>query len=211
MQRSQKPLFTILSFLGFCIVLLMVDNQINETKAKCSHKPVAEVTRVSESGTPSIGGSFALIDQAGKQRQDTDFRGKYMLVYFGYSYCPDICPAALSAITESLNQLGTKAEQVQPIFITLDPERDNVAQLATYTQNFHPRLVALTGSADQIKQATTAYRVYATKAASDGTTTEYLLDHSSIIYLMDRQGRFVAHFNHATPPAEISAKLRQLI
>ncbi len=162
------------------------------------------------SGTAQIGGRFALNDHNGILKKDIDYRGKYMLVYFGYSFCPDICPQALVAMTEALNQVGKKAKEVVPIFVTVDPKRDTAAQLAIYRQNFHPSLVTLTGTKTQVKQAMQVYRVYAAKAKPDGTTADYLMDHSSIIYLMDRQGRFISHFNHATDPKKIAETIKEL-
>ncbi len=172
---------------------------------------VAQVTDKPASGQAKIGGFFSLKDHQGVQRRDTDFRGKYMLVYFGYTFCPDICPTALIAMTEALNQLGSKSKEVTPLFITVDPERDTQEQLALYHQNYHPQLVMLTGSKQAVEQAKKSYRVYAAKAKPDVTTSDYLMDHSSIIYLMDRQGRFVAHFNHATSPDEIANRLKSLL
>ena len=170
----------------------------------------AKVTDRPTTGTAKIGGRFALKDHAGILKKDTEYRGKYMLVYFGYSFCPDICPQALVAMTEALNQVGKKANQIVPIFITVDPKRDTSAQLALYRQNFHPSLVTLTGSKEQVTQAMKAYRVYAAIAKPDGTTADYLMDHSSIIYLMDRQGRFISHFNHATDPKKIAEAIKKL-
>ncbi|MEN8236510.1 MAG: SCO family protein [Pseudomonadota bacterium] len=171
---------------------------------------VAQVINKPTTGLAKIGGRFFLKDHKGALRKDTDFRGKYMLVYFGYSFCPDICPQALFSMTEALGQLGKKAGEIVPIFITVDPHRDTQIQLDTYRQNFHPNLVTLTGTSAQVKQAMKSYRVYAAKVKPDGTLADYLVDHSSIIYLMDRQGRFISHFNHATPPEEISAMLKTL-
>lgn len=170
---------------------------------------VAAVSHESESGMPSIGGSFKLTDQNGNSRKDTDFRGKYMLVYFGYTFCPDICPTALYNISEALTLLGHKASKIQPIFITIDPERDTVEQLKLYKTNFDKRFVMLTGSVADIADIAKAYRVYYKKAKPDGTSTEYLVDHSSIVYVMDRQGVFVTHFDHQTPAEDIVRILTQ--
>jgi cytochrome oxidase Cu insertion factor (SCO1/SenC/PrrC family) len=162
-------------------------------------------------GTPKIGGSFNLVDHQGHPRTEAEFRGRYMLVYFGYSFCPDICPAALSAMSEAVIILGKDGDQIQPLFITVDPQRDTIENLALYVQNFHPRLIGLTGTPAQINQAKSAYRVYAAKVTPDGTATEYLVDHSSIIYLMDRQGRLIAHFNHTTPADDIVKKIKEVL
>ncbi len=155
-----------------------------------------------------IGGPFALTDQYGRTRTDADFRGKLMLVYFGYTFCPDACPTALNAITVALNQLGPAARQVVPIFVTIDPERDNVKQMKLYASNFHPSLVALTGPPDAIAKAAKEYRVYYAKEKAEDTTAGYLMDHTSVIYLMDRKGQYLAHFTRPDPAA-IDAELRK--
>lgn len=167
-------------------------------------EPVAVVREIN-AGSPSseLGGPFSLVDQDGVSKTDVDFKGKYMLVYFGYSFCPDVCPTGLYAMTEALNALGPQADEIQPLFITVDPERDTPRHLKTYLKNYHPKMIALTGSKEQVTAAKKAYKVYAAKAEPDGTSTDYLMDHSSVIYVMDRQGRFVTHFNHATPVEEM--------
>jgi protein SCO1/2 len=153
-----------------------------------------------------IGGPFALTDQNGVLRRSEEFRGKLMLVYFGYTFCPDACPTALQDMSQALDQLGAKAEDVQPIFITIDPERDTVAQMKLYASNFHPRLLALTGTPEQIAAAARAYRVFYQKEKG-GSATEYLMDHSGFIYLMGRDGRYVSHFRPGTKPAEMAAAI----
>lgn len=168
---------------------------------------IAQVTHQKGTGRPKIGGPFELIDDQGQAKSDADYKGKLMLIYFGYSYCPDICPTALYNITRALEQLGDKAKNITPLFITVDPGRDTVKQLALYKQNFHPNFIMLTGSEEQVKKAAKAYRVYYAKAKPDGTSTDYLIDHSSIVYLMDRQGRYLANFNHETPPDVMVAKI----
>jgi protein SCO1/2 len=149
-------------------------------------------------GTALIGGPFALVDQNGNRRRDSDFRGSFMLIYFGYSFCPDVCTTALNDMSQALDRVGPAAQKVQPIFITIDPARDTAAQLKDYATNFHPRLVALTGSPEAIAGAAKAYRVYFAKSKETANQPEYLMDHSSIIFLMDRDGRYLTHFTHAT-------------
>jgi len=160
-------------------------------------------------GTADIGGAFDLTDQAGQRRTDAEFRGRYMLVYFGYTFCPDICPTTLATMTEALDRLGEKAAAVQPIFITVDPARDTVAVLRDYAPHFHERLVALTGTAEQIAAAAKAYRVYVSVPAEAGE--DYLVDHSGFLYLMDREGRYAAHFRHAVTPEELAAAIARII
>ena len=155
-----------------------------------------------------IGGPFTLTDQNGVVRQDADFRGKLMLVYFGYVYCPDICPTTLAAMSQALDQLGPEADQVQPIFITVDPERDTQAKMKLYAANFHPRLLALTGNADAIGQAERDYHVYAKKVIEPGNA-DYLMDHSSFIYLMDRNGKLAALIAPGADPAAMAAAIRR--
>jgi len=163
------------------------------------------------SGIAKIGGPFTLVDQTGAVRTEKDFRGKLMLIYFGYSYCPDVCPTALQIMSVALQTLGAKAKAVTPIFITIDPERDTVKHLREYVKNFDPRMVGLTGSAEQIKQAAKVYRVYYHKAepAQGNAPDEYLMDHSSVVYLMDREGRYLTHFTHQTPSETIAAAIRE--
>jgi cytochrome oxidase Cu insertion factor (SCO1/SenC/PrrC family) len=192
-------------------VLMWVGKTFLHYTATPSNSSLAEITDKGSTGLPHIGGSFSLIDHHGNLRTDADFKGKYMVIYFGYSFCPDICPAALSNITEALNQLGGKAEQIYPLFVTIDPQRDTVEHLARYISIFHPRFIALTGTSEEIEKAKKAYRVYGNKVKAQQETTDYVMDHSSIVYVMDRQGRFVAHFNHTTPPDEIVRIMNTLI
>ena len=162
-------------------------------------------------GAAAIGGKFELVDQNGQVRTDAEFRGKLMLIYFGYAFCPDACPTALQAMTVAINRLGPAGEGVVPLFITVDPERDTTEQLKRYAENFHPRLVALTGSAEQVAAAATAYRVYYAKQKDPNVTGGYLMDHTSIIYLMGRDGRYLSHFTHATSPEAMAAEIQKYL
>ncbi|MFM7347297.1 MAG: SCO family protein [Tagaea sp.] len=158
----------------------------------------------------SIGGPFELVDQTGAARRDAEFRGRYMLIYFGFTYCPDACPTALLAMAEALDRIGPSADRIQPIFISVDPERDTPEQLAGYVAAVDPRLVGLTGSPAQIASAARAYRVFYRKAAP-ASTTEYLVDHTSLVYLMGPDGRFLAHFSHETSPDRMAETLRRIV
>jgi protein SCO1/2 len=149
-----------------------------------------------------IGGPFALTDHTGKSRTDADFRGKLMLVYFGFSFCPDICPTDLMAIGQAIDDLGPAGQGVQSLFVTVDPERDTAAHLAEYVPFFHPRLLGLTGDAAHIRDAARAYRVYYAKVVTDGAA-EYTIDHSGFIYLMDRDGKYLGFFPPGTPAARM--------
>lgn len=164
-------------------------------------------------GVATIGGPFELIDQAGQTRRDSDFRGRYLLVYFGYTFCPDVCPTSLQAMSQSLDVLAEqapdRAESVVPLFITVDPARDDVATLAAYAPHFHERLVALTGSEEQVAAVAGDYRVYYAKAGTG--TADYLMDHSSFVYLMDPEGRYLTHFSHTSTAEEIAEGLAKAL
>jgi protein SCO1 len=162
-------------------------------------------------GKASVGGPFALTDHTGKPVTDADFRGKYMLVSFGFTFCPDVCPAALQLMAAAIDQLGTKGQRVTPLFITIDPERDTAEQLARYVPSFHPRMVGLTGTSAQIAAVAKAYRVYYQKTKDERSSAPYTMDHSTIIYLMDPAGEFVSHFTHATPLATLVANLSKVL
>jgi protein SCO1/2 len=148
---------------------------------------------VNHGGTASlVGGPFTLEDGNGKQVTDRDFRGKYMLVYFGYTFCPDVCPTTLNGVTEALEQLGKKAERLQPIFITVDPVRDTPEVMKRYTAAFSPRLIGLTGTPDQIAKVAQEYRVYYAAHRTGPGPNDFTVDHSSILYLVGPDGKFIA-------------------
>ena len=157
-----------------------------------------------------IGGPFELVDQHGQPVTDKTFRSKYLLVYFGYGYCPDVCPTELANIGAALDILGPKAETVKPLFITVDPERDTPAFLSDYVANFHPRLTGLTGTPEQIKAVAKAYKVYYAKADRPGEG-EYLMDHTSFVYLMGPDGRFLSLFRGQTDPKTIAETITRFM
>src|SRR5579883_2565419 len=157
---------------------------------------------------PGIGGPFRLTDQDGKVRTDQDFRGKVMLVEFGYTFCPDICPLGLQLFADVLDKLGPDAAKVQPIFITVDPARDTPAQLRGYVDHFSPKIVGLTGSEQDIAAVAKEYRVYYKLGADHATNPNYSVDHSAILYLMGRDGKFLTHFTHETPVDKVVGTIR---
>jgi cytochrome oxidase Cu insertion factor (SCO1/SenC/PrrC family) len=164
-------------------------------------------------GQAQVGGPFRLTDQSGAVRTDRDFRGRYQLIYFGYSFCPDVCPTTLAVMGQALEKLGSEGKRVTPIFITIDPERDTPRILADYMKAFGPQFVGLTGSADQIKQVEKEYRVYAQKKPIDPAHPDrgYGMDHSSVIYLMGPDGRLVSFYDEAISPDDLAKDLRQEI
>jgi protein SCO1/2 len=160
----------------------------------------------------AIGGPFSLIDHTGRAVTEKDFAGKLLLVYFGYTYCPDLCPTALTAMTQAIGFLDTDSRLVVPLFITLDPARDTPEQMKMYVGHFHPRLVGLTGTAEQVGAAARAYQIHFVRLpGKDGDDEDYLIDHTAIIYLMGRDGRFRAHFTLETPAAAIAARIRETL
>jgi len=159
---------------------------------------------------PQIGGSFLLVNQDGETVSEADFMGKYMLVYFGFTYCPDVCPTSLTVIEDALGLLGDEAEHITPVFITVDPERDNPEALKLYVEHFHPRQVGLTGSVAQIKAVAKAYKVYFSKSG-DGYDDDYLLDHSSITYLMSPEGKFITHFSNGVEASTMAEKITEIL
>ena len=157
----------------------------------------------------AIGGPFQLIDQNGKPVSDVELKGKWQLVFFGYTHCPDTCPTALNEISLALDQLGKKRQDVEVVFITVDPDRDTPDVLKSYVQSFDAPIIALTGSPEAIKQAAKAYRVfYAKHPRPDG---DYDMDHSAVIYVMNPEGRFTATFTPDSTADAIAQRLQKLI
>ena len=160
-------------------------------------------------GRGSVGGPFTLTDQTGRQRSDAEFRGKLMIVYFGYTYCPDVCPTDLMAITQTLDALGPAAEDVQPVFITIDPERDSKV-LADYVSAFHHSLVGLTGSPEEIRNVADAYKAFYVKV-QDERSREYSIDHAGVIYLLGRNGEYLGFMPPQTNPDRLTEVLRKYL
>ena len=164
----------------------------------------------SGSGNVKIGGSFNLVDQTGKAVTDTDFHGKYMLVYFGYTFCPDVCPTSLSLIAGALDMLSPEQlDNVVPVFITVDPERDTPEVVGVYVEHFHERLVGLSGTSEQIKDIARKYKAYYAKVGDD--PEDYTVDHSSITYLMGPDGAYAAHFGHNTPSEQMAKRMADFL
>lgn len=168
---------------------------------------------VATSGKALVGGPFTLVDQHGKTVSDKDFRGRYMLVFFGFTHCPDICPAELQVMAAALDELGPKAEKVVPIFITLDPERDTPEVTGNYVKNFGKNFVGLSGSTEAIAEAAKAYRVAFSKFEYKGQDSNYgySIDHSALVYLMSPGGEYVTHFPYGTPAQKMSETLRRYL
>jgi protein SCO1 len=196
MDRTTRPLVIVAAFAGSLVVglalMLWFAGGVRSVTA-----PAA------------IGGPFQLTDQAGRTVTDKNMQGHPSLVFFGYTHCPDVCPTSLFEMSEVLRAMGKDADRVNAYFISVDPERDTTATIKDYLSSFDPHLEGLTGNPEQVAKALSAYRVYAKKAPlKDG---DYTMDHTALIYLMDRDGRFVAPFNLKRSPEEAAADLRRYL
>jgi protein SCO1/2 len=158
--------------------------------------------------TAAIGGPFQLVDQDGRPVSDQDLKGHPFLVFFGFTHCPDVCPTTLFEVSEVLRALGPDADKVNALFVTVDPERDTPDKLKDYLASFDPHLRGLTGQSPAIDGIAKAYRVYVKKVPQENG---YTMDHTAIVYLMDKDGRFVAPFSLKRRPADAAADLRRYL
>jgi protein SCO1/2 len=154
-----------------------------------------------------IGGPFTLTDHTGRLRSDKEFRGKLLLIYFGYTFCPDICPTDLMTISQAVDALGKAGEAVQPIFITIDPERDTIERLGEYVSSFHPRLIGLTGAPEDIRKVALAYKAYYAKK-ENGRGEDYAIDHTGVTYLVGSKGQYLGFVPPQTTPERLVAVIR---
>ncbi len=171
----------------------------------------AHLPAASSRGSAAIGGPFALTDTAGQRRSEKDFAGRPMIVFFGFTNCPDVCPSGLQILTVALDKLGEKSKDLSALFITVDPERDTPEALGAYLKSFHPQIIGLTGSAEDVGSAIRAYRVYAKKVRQENSAADYTVDHSSFFYLMDASGRYIKHFPHSVDADKLAAELQAVL
>ena len=162
-------------------------------------------------GASAVGGPFKLVDQNSKPITDQDMKGRPFLVFFGFTHCPDVCPTTLFEVSEIFRALGPDAgaKDIRGLFVTVDPERDTPAVLKDYMSSFDPRVIGVTGDVASIAAVEKSYRVYAKKVPLDGGG--YTMDHTALVYLMDKTGRFVAPFNIKRPPEEAAAELKKYL
>jgi protein SCO1/2 len=166
--------------------------------------------RTASPGRVLIGGPFELVDHSGHKVTEKSWPGQRLLVLFGYVSCPDVCPTELQTVAAAMDALGDEASRVQPLFITVDPERDTPAAIADYVSAFHPRIVGLTGADAQVRAAAKAYRVYFAKGKVD-EDGEYFMDHSSFVYLMHPDGHYLTHFGPNTAPEVMAEKIADFL
>lgn len=157
-----------------------------------------------------VGGTFELVDQTGKSVTERSYPGRWRLMFFGYTFCPDICPTELQVMAQALDELGPLADKVQPLFISIDPQRDTPRQLADYVAQFDERLAGLTGTPQQVAAVVKAWGVYAAKAAGSDPDN-YLMDHSTYVYLMDPDNKLVSLFERGTSATDMAAAMRRAI
>jgi protein SCO1/2 len=196
-ERTTRPLVVVAAFatslaVGLVVMLTLMGGGLRGVAA-----PVA------------IGGPFQLTDQTGQTVTEKNLIGRPTLVFFGFTHCPDVCPTELFEMSEVLRVMGGDADRVNAYFISVDPERDNAATMKDYLSSFDPRLKGLTGDPDAVAKAISGYRVYARKVPlKDG---DYTMDHTALVYLMDRDGKFVAPFNLKQKPEEAAAELKRYL
>lgn len=169
----------------------------------------AWIAATSEAGP--MGGPFHLVDGSGRPVSDQDFRGRYLLIYFGYVSCPDICPTTLQAVAAAMDELGAKADRIQPIFITVDPARDTPAVVARYATIFSKRLIGLSGDQQQIDAAKRAFHVYSRPVRTGPDPDDYSVDHSSALYLVDPGGHLVEILPAETSATAIARRLERVV
>jgi cytochrome oxidase Cu insertion factor (SCO1/SenC/PrrC family) len=162
-------------------------------------------------GVALVGGPFSMLNQKGETVTDKTYLGKPMLLFFGFTFCPDICPTELQVMAAALEELGSAGSDIQPIFVSVDPARDTPEVMAGYIANFGPRFIGLTGSATQVADMAGQYRVYYAKQDNAQDPKNYLMDHSSIIYLMGADGKFLKHFSYSTDAKALATGLRQAL
>ena len=194
--------------LGFCgaVVILFCFYYFYETAEKENYSQ--------NKGAVKIGGSFKLMNQNREIVTEKSFPNKYLLVFFGFTNCPDICPLSIDKIMEAMDLLGKKSKKLQPLFITVDPERDTPDILATYVSAFDSRIIGLTGTTEQIRKVSNSYKVYYQKQPADekdNQTSDYQVNHSAITYLMSDKGQFIIHFSYGTTAKEMAAKLDKIL
>ncbi len=177
-----------------------------------AHKP-GPSSRAVSSGTPLIKSGFALTDHTGRKRTDRDFSGRWQLVFFGFTHCPDVCPTSLSLMSQILDALGKDAQHIAPLFITVDPSRDTPEVLRQYLAPFHSSIVGLTGSEDEVRSAAKSFRVYYSQFKQNGAPDGYLVNHSGYIYLMRPDGSYATHFSEKGDPLEriVASIMKRLV
>lgn len=211
---KRPPLIVLLAFVVVGLVAAGALWRLGDQRSQIA-AAIPDAAPVQPAEPVDFGGPFSLTDQDGMRRTDADFRGKYMLIFFGYTFCPDVCPTTLAVEAQALDGIGERANQIVPIFVTVDPKRDTPEKLKMYLSAFdgqrpsRPRFVGLTGTAEEIKKMADAYEVYyqAHLDARFGGDEDYSVDHTGNVYLMSPEGKFVAYYSQGISPDELAADL----
>ena len=205
-RRLIRSLVIIVS--AFSLSALIAWGQIQTYKSTAPVKTLKNPEmQASNVAGMQVGGPFTLTDHRGQKFTEQDLRGRYALIYFGFTFCPAICPTELQKMTVALNQVGPLADKIQPVFITIDPERDTQAVMASYVAQFYPALTGLTGTPEDIANVLKAYKIYARKV-HDPAMNDYTMDHSSYIYFLDPEGGLIGIYGTNSKPSEIAAAIR---
>jgi protein SCO1 len=162
-------------------------------------------------GTPDVGGPFSMVDHTGQVVSEKTYLGKPMLMFFGFTYCPDVCPTELQVMAAALETLGEQGKDIQPVFVSVDPARDTPEVMKSYVENFGPRFIGLTGTMEQVAAMAKTYKVFFEKQEDATAPDQYLMDHSSTIYLMGADGKFLKHFSYTTDAAKLADGLREAL
>ncbi len=199
MQKSRR-----LAGFVLAIILALAAGYFALTNQRMDHGLVS-------SGTALVGGPFHLTNQKGEAVTEKTYTGKFMMVFFGFSHCQDVCPTELQVMTGAMQQLGAQADQIVPIFVSIDPERDTTTVMADYVKAFDPRLQGLTGTPEQIAEIARAYHAYYKKIPNEKNPDDYEMDHTSIIYIMGPDGSFIKHFNYTTDAKALADDLKKVL
>jgi cytochrome oxidase Cu insertion factor (SCO1/SenC/PrrC family) len=197
-------------FLASAIAAAYVDGRAKLPAEEPRRADAARLMNDLMSGKADIGGPFTLAGEGGKRVSLADFSGKVVVLYFGYTFCPDVCPTDLHTIAAALDALGADRDKVQPVFITLDPERDTPAQLAAYVKSFSPRFVPLSGTEQETRAVATAYKVFYEKVRPPGSS-HYVIDHTAFTFIIDQQGKYAGFFPPGTGADRMTGVVRELV
>ena len=192
------------------LLVVAVSLWAGRTTGEAPRADAARLMNELMSGKSAVGAPFTLTDQWGRARSLAEFRGKVVLLYFGYTFCPDVCPTDLVAIAGALRVLGAQAGQVQPVFVTLDPERDRPEVLREYVAAFHPAFIALRGSESETRRVATSFKVFYEKTPLPKSDA-YLIDHMAFTFLLDRDGKYVAFFPPGTQPERMAVMVKEFL
>ncbi|WP_025899973.1 SCO family protein [Sneathiella glossodoripedis] len=203
MNRFFTYAVSVLVVVGLVIAAFIIANEMFGERIQGTSRTIV--------GAPQIGGPFTLVNEDGQQVTEEDFKGKLMLVFFGYTFCPDVCPTELNVFSEVMEALGEDAENVVPVFITVDPDRDTAEVIKEYTDAFHPSIIGLTGTPEQITHVKKQYRAYGQAVEKEKDPEFYLVDHTSFTYLMGRDGEMITVFSYGTKAEEIVANIEKLL